>query len=111
MRRVRSRLRLTSPCAQPREMSQGLALIAEVSSIPLQAFDRREFDLTAFENLPDPASLSIKDVERAGLLNRADIKRTLLEYEAADARLRLEIANQYPNITLGPAYQFQEGFP
>jgi len=93
------------------DVSQGLALIAEVSSIPLPAFDRREFDLTAFENLPDPPSLSIKYVERAGLLNRADIKRTLLEYEAADARLKLEIANQYPNITLGPAYQFQEGFP
>jgi outer membrane protein TolC len=93
------------------DVSQGLALIAEVSSIPLPAIDRREFDLTAFENLPDPASLSMKDVERAGLLNRADIKRTLLEYEAADARLKLEIASQYPNITLGPAYQFQEGFP
>jgi outer membrane protein TolC len=93
------------------DASQAFALIAEVSAIPLPAFERREFDLSSFESLPDPTLLSIKDVERAGLLNRADIKRTLLEYEAADARLKLEIANQYPNITLGPAYQFQEGFP
>ena len=45
------------------------------------------------------------------MLHRTDIRRTLVEYEAADARLRLELANQYPNITLSPAYTFQEGFP
>ncbi|MDE3197079.1 MAG: TolC family protein, partial [Acidobacteriota bacterium] len=39
------------------------------------------------------------------------ILRTLAEYAAAEARVRLEIANQYPNITLSPAYTFQEGFP
>jgi outer membrane protein TolC len=34
----------------------------------------------------------------------------LAEYGAADARLRLEIANQYPNVSLTPAYSLQEGF-
>ena len=52
----------------------------------------------------------MKQVQRAGLLNRADIRRTLAEYAAADALLRLEIANQYPNIELSPSYAFQEGF-
>ena len=50
-------------------------------------------------------------VQKAGLLHRADVRRSLIEYEAAEARLRLALANQYPNITLSPAYAFQEGFP
>ncbi len=44
------------------------------------------------------------------MLHRADIRRMLAEYGAADARLRLEIANQYPNVSLTPAYSLQEGF-
>ena len=61
--------------------------------------------------MPAPDSLALNRVERAGLLHRADVRRTLAEYEAADARYRLELANQYPNITLTPSYTFQEGFP
>jgi outer membrane protein TolC len=42
-------------------------------------------------------------------LHRADIRRSLLEYAAAEARLRLEIANQYPDVQLSPGYAFDEG--
>lgn len=47
---------------------------------------------------------------RAGLLNRADVQRTLAEYAEAEAALRLEIANQYLNIQLNPTHALQEGF-
>jgi outer membrane protein TolC len=56
-----------------------------------------------------PASLPSAEVQKAGLLHRADIRRTLLEYAAAEAKLHLEIANQYPDIQLSPGYSFDEG--
>ena len=32
------------------------------------------------------------------------------EYEAAEQRLRLEVRKQYPDLTLGPSFSFEEGF-
>jgi outer membrane protein, heavy metal efflux system len=61
--------------------------------------------------LPEtPPTLTAAEVERAGLLHRADVRRSLIEYAAAEAGLRLEIANQYPDISLNPmSYGFDEG--
>jgi cobalt-zinc-cadmium efflux system outer membrane protein len=56
-----------------------------------------------------PALLQLPEVQTAGLLHRADIRRNLLEYAAAEAKLHLEIANQYPDIQLNPSYGFDEG--
>ncbi|MDQ2775359.1 MAG: TolC family protein [Acidobacteriota bacterium] len=53
--------------------------------------------------------LPVARVQQKGLLNRLDIQRSLLEYAAAEARLQLEIARQYPDIQLNPGYDFDEG--
>lgn len=93
------------------EQATALAAIAESTGLPLTALAGTPLDLTAFSNPTSPDQLPLLQVERAGLLHRADIRRSLVEYEAIDARLRLVLANQYPNITLSPSYTFQEGFP
>jgi len=85
--------------------------IASAAGLPAASLEGRTFELDAFAQAPAADRLPLAQVEKAGLLHRADIRRTLAEYEAADARLRLELANQYPNVTLSPAYTFQEGFP
>jgi outer membrane protein TolC len=62
------------------------------------------------QSIPQPpASLPLADVQKAGLLHRADIRRSLLEYAAAEANLHLEIANQYPDFQYSPGYSFDEG--
>ena len=48
-------------------------------------------------------------VRQAGLRNRLDIRRALALYAAAEARLRLEIANQYPDFTLSPGILWDQG--
>ena len=58
---------------------------------------------------PPPASLPLAEVQTAGLLHRADIRRSLLEYAAAEANLHLQIANQYPDFQYSPGYSFDEG--
>jgi cobalt-zinc-cadmium efflux system outer membrane protein len=93
------------------EAAQALAALAGATGLPLSAFEGHTVEPGAYQTPPSPDSLPLTAVQKAGLLHRADIRRTLVEYEAADARLRLELANQYPNITLSPSYTFQEGFP
>ena len=61
-------------------------------------------------NLPESlADLPLGDIQKAGLLHRADVRRSLLEYAADEAALQLEIAKQRPDIQLNPGYNFDEG--
>jgi outer membrane protein, heavy metal efflux system len=54
---------------------------------------------------PDLPALEIR---RRALVSRTDILGALSEYEAAQSALRLEIAKQYPDIALGPAFQLDQ---
>lgn len=56
------------------------------------------------------ATDSSDDLQDAALLNRLDIRAALARYDAAESRLRLEIARQYPDITLSPSHMYEEGF-
>jgi outer membrane protein, heavy metal efflux system len=40
---------------------------------------------------------------------RPDVLAALADYAAAEAALRLEIAKQYPDLRLGPGYEFDQG--
>jgi cobalt-zinc-cadmium efflux system outer membrane protein len=66
-------------------------------------------DIDAQVMLGPPVSLPLNAVQKAGLLHRADIQRSLLDYAAAEAGLHREIANQYPDLQLSPGYSFDEG--
>ena len=48
------------------------------------------------------------DLQATALLNRLDIRIALERYAAAEAKLKLEIAGQYPDIVISPgaAYEF-----
>jgi outer membrane protein TolC len=45
----------------------------------------------------------------AAVRNRLDVQRALAQYEAAQSALQLQVALQYPNIDLGPGYNYEEG--
>ena len=53
--------------------------------------------------------VSLNDLQYEALLNRLDIRASLARYEAAEAKLRLEIAKQYPDITLSPSKTLDQG--
>ncbi len=92
-------------------VAQTRAALAAAVGVPETALESAQLAEAAMDAAPSPESLPLRNVERAGLLHRADIRRSLDEYAAAEARLRLEIANQYPDIPLTPAYSLQEGYP
>jgi outer membrane protein, heavy metal efflux system len=92
------------------DVSQTEALLASAMGLPTAAFQTETIDTSGLDTPPEERSLPLAAVQKRGLLHRADVQRSLAEYAAADAALRLEIARQYPDIQLSPTYALQEGF-
>jgi outer membrane protein TolC len=81
--------------------------LADALGVSLAALDgvNPEFDLAA----DVPANLTAADGRRAALRGRADLLGALADYAAAEADLRLQVAKQYPDLHLGPAYAWNSG--
>lgn len=90
-------------------VSEALASLAAAVGLPESAFDGVEIDWPGIEQLPPLGAVSPAALQRAGLLNRSDIRKSLAEYASSEAALRLEIAKQYPDLHLSPTYAFDEG--
>jgi len=56
-----------------------------------------------------PASLTEAEGRLVALTSRSDIRGALADYAAAEDDLKLEIAKQYPDVHLGPGYQYNQG--
>ncbi|TPG77940.1 TolC family protein [Pseudomonas mandelii] len=83
------------------------ALIAQTIGIPLRALESIKIDLRDFDHLTPP--IPDNTARRQTILNRTDILGALAEYEASQAALQLEVARQYPNLSLGLGYSFDQG--
>jgi outer membrane protein, heavy metal efflux system len=75
--------------------------------LPVSALPRDQISLAFLEKLPP--GLPSSDVQRQALLGRTDILSALAEYAARESALQLEIAKQYPDIHLGPGYEYDQG--
>ena len=86
------------------------AALASDAGLSLNAF--QQLKVQSFEpaqSFEKAAPVSLNDLQYQALLNRLDIRAALARYEAAEAKLRLEIAKQYPNITLSPSKTLDQG--
>lgn len=85
------------------------ARVADAIGIPMRALDGVEltYDITAKH--PAATELTSPKLREWALQNRADIQGALADYAATQSALQLEIARQYPDIHLGPGYQYDEG--
>jgi cobalt-zinc-cadmium efflux system outer membrane protein len=57
----------------------------------------------------DATDLASTEARRVALQSRADILAALADYATAEADLRLQVAKQYPDLHLGPAYAWNNG--
>lgn len=83
------------------------AQLAGTIGLPLAALDSLEFSSEGLDQVP--VDLSASAVRRQALLNRSDILSALANYAAAQSALKLDIAKQYPDIHLGPGYEYNQG--
>ena len=84
------------------------AVLAASAGLPLPSLDKIILRDKNFEPI-SAAELPNETIQREALLNRLDVRASLARYAAAEAKLKLEIAKQYPDITLSPAYSFDQG--
>jgi outer membrane protein TolC len=66
-------------------------------------------DLSLLDESPSSDLKLNDDLQTQALLNRLDLRASLARYQAAEAKLRLEINRQYPDLILSPSYTFDQG--
>ena len=92
------------------QLSVERASLASAIGIPDAALAEKQITWPEAESPPSPSELPSTQIRDAAVLNRLDVERALAEYKAAQARLQLEVARQYPDVELGPGYGFEEGY-
>ena len=85
------------------------AALAAAVGLPDSALIKTTIKLSNFDMIVNADILPAENVQRAALLNRLDIRASLARYAAAEAKLKLEIAKQLPDVTLAPGYSFDQG--
>ena len=108
-----ARVDLTNLIIQTRaaegQLQQARADLAAALGVPNSALDGTQLSWPDFEHPPSDQIILAGNIQRTAVLNRLDLQRLLADYAASEAALRLEVAKQYPDIQLGPGYNFEEG--
>jgi outer membrane protein TolC len=87
--------------------ANALGALAGALGLPLETVRSLRIADNAIE---DPTAIPDAAVARGeALRNRLDIHVHLLEYGAADAEVRLAVAEQYPTVTLSPGFMWDQG--
>jgi outer membrane protein, heavy metal efflux system len=87
--------------------SQARVELGHALGLPAQSLAEARLSFTALEQFP--RNLTRPEVRQEALVNRADVRGALADYAASQAALQLEIANQYPDVRLGPGYAWNNG--
>jgi len=90
-------------------LAETLAALAGAAGMPARSLAAIQFDWPDFEKPPGAERLPLATLQTAGLLNRLDVRRALMEYAVTETALQLEVARQYPDIQWNPGYSFDEG--
>ena len=102
---LRDETDLTGLDAGKRE-AEARAHLAAAIGLPAKALGSVQFSFEAFERLPDDVPSA--EARRRALLHREDLLAALAAYQAGQAALQQAIARQYPDIQLGPGYEFDQ---
>jgi outer membrane protein TolC len=89
-------------------VSETKAALAAAIGVPLSGLGGTDFSWSGFDQPPTEESLSADTIQRDAVLNRLDVRQALANYAAAESVLRLEVAKQYPDLQIGPGYQYEE---
>jgi outer membrane protein, heavy metal efflux system len=90
------------------QIAEAKAALAASIGVPVAGLQGLNFSWSDLDSPPSPESLSPEQVQREAVLNRLDVRRSLAQYAAAEADLRLEISKQYPDVQIGPGYTYEE---
>ncbi len=106
--KAKLQLQTLSTALQARERNQLVLLsrLANQLGLPLNQVEQMQI---ADRQHTDASSSISADLQTAALLNRLDLRIALERYAVAEAKLKLEIARQYPDIKISPGYAYEFG--
>lgn len=90
-------------------LARALAVpLPRVLQVPLRAEARSACDMV--DSLPSDRSDTISDtIVTVALRRRYDLGAALADYAVAEADYRLQVAQQYPDLTIGPGIAWDQG--
>ncbi len=84
--------------------------LATAIGVPVGALAGVPVSAVVFDHSAAPAAgLSSGSLRQLAVTERTDMRSSLAQYEAAQSALQLQVANQYPNLLLGPGYNYEFG--
>ena len=83
--------------------------VAAAVGVPAAALQGAAISFEAFDRTPSLSALPPADARREALLQRPDVLAALADYAASQSALQLEIARQYPDVSLGPGFSWDQG--
>lgn len=91
-----------------RQKAEARVRLATAVGVPVRALDGLDLILPIDGRAPD-LDRSADDLRRDALLKRSDVLAALAAYDASQSALQLEIARQYPDLRIGPGYEYDQG--
>lgn len=85
------------------------AAAAKALGVPSQALDGLRFAWPDWGDPPRVDESRERKAREQALLSRADLAASIGDYAAAEAKLQLAVARQYPQFTLSPGYYWDHG--
>jgi outer membrane protein TolC len=86
------------------ELRQSRIALAGALGVPLHALDGAKFSYVDLRKIP--LDLTRPQMRQQALLERADVRAALERYAASQSALQLQIARQWPDIDLGPGFEW-----
>jgi outer membrane protein, heavy metal efflux system len=83
--------------------------IAKALGVPSRALDGVQFQWPDWGRPPAVEDEKWQQLREQALLSRSDLGVAIGDYTAAEAKLQLAIAHQYPQLTLSPGYYWDHG--
>jgi len=90
-------------------MQADQAAAAKALGLPPQALDDVTFVWPDWGEPPPVEEDTRRATREQALLSRADLGQAIGEYAAAEAKLQLSVARQYPQLILSPGYYWDHG--
>lgn len=85
--------------------------LAIAIGVPVSALEAVPLSDDLFDHPAMPErDLASGPLRHRALTERSDVQASLAQYEATQSALQLAVAGQYPNVILGPGYNYDVGF-
>jgi CRISPR system Cascade subunit CasA len=105
-----SRIQIEQQVAEQRTAAnEAQSAIAKALGVPSRALDGVQFQWPDWGQPPAIEDGRWQQLREQALLSRSDLGVAIGDYSAAEAKLQLAIAHQYPQLTLSPGYYWDHG--